>query len=226
MVMEHPVRYEVDYPEGERDRVNVLLRPVLAIPHVVVVGGPLLGMFGSGYRTGVFGLLAATLAVLDWFAILFTGHPLAGTQELKRQYLHWRARVVAYCALLRDEYPPFGEGPYPVRLRLPDEDPAAVRDKLSVAARLLVALPHLIALVLLGIAWLVAVLVSWFAILVTGRLSRTLWQFGRDVVAYGLRLEAYLLLLHDQFPPFVLDEEALAPSAELAPGPVAPATPG
>jgi hypothetical protein len=62
---------------------------------------------GQEVDHGAFGLLAGAIAVLDWFAILFTGHPLAGLQGLKRMYLGWRARALAYCALIHDQYPPF-----------------------------------------------------------------------------------------------------------------------
>jgi hypothetical protein len=205
--MSYPVRFQVEPPEGERNRLTVLFRPVLAIPHVIFVGGPVLGLLGAGYRTGVFGLLAILAAVIDWFAVLVTGHTLEGLAALKRMYLFWRARVLAYSALLRDEYPPFGEGPYPVTLELPGE--AHDRDRLTVALRPILALPHVLVLLVLLIAWLVAVAVSWLVILFTGRLPPELWRFGRDVMGYALRLEAYVLLLHDVFPPFVLSEDAL-----------------
>jgi hypothetical protein len=214
--MDYPVRFQVEPPDGERNRLTVGVRPILAIPHLLLVGGPVVGILGGGYRTGAFGVLAFAIAVLDWFAILITGHPLAGLQGLKRLYLTWRARSLAYCAMLRDEYPPFGEGPYPATLTLPEEAP--VRDRLTVALRPLLAIPHLVALLGLLICWVVVAVVSWLMIVLTGKLGPELWRFGRDVMAYGLRLEAYVLLIHDQFPPFALAvDEATAPLAPAAP---------
>lgn len=208
--MTHPVRYEIEAPGAPRDRLSVAFRPILAIPHLLIVGGPVVGVFGGWYRTGAFGVLAAAIALLDWFAVLFTGRTIADLQGYKRAYLRWRARALAYVAMLRDEYPPFGEATYPATLHLPEEP--VPRNRLSVAARPILLIPHLIVLALLLIAWVVAAVVSWFVIVITGRLPSELWSFGRDVIAYGLRVEAYALLVHDAYPPFVLSEDALRES--------------
>ena len=73
------VRFHVE-PPGARDRWSALFRPILVIPHAILVGGPFVGFGGGAFRTGALGLLAITSAILDWFAILFTGHPIAGLQ--------------------------------------------------------------------------------------------------------------------------------------------------
>ena len=207
------VQLHVEHPAGARDRWGTVFRPILVIPHAILVGGPLVG-FGTGaYRTGVLGLLALTCAVFDWFAILFTGRSIAGLQPLKRLYLGWRTRVMAYACLLRDEYPPFGDGPYPARLELPDEP--AHRDRKSVGLRLFMLIPHLVVLFGLLIVQLFVSLVAWFSIAFTRRLNDSLWRFTCDVINYALRVEAYALLIHDQFPSFSLasemhDEQKLA----------------
>jgi len=211
--MSDAVRFHVELP-GARDRWSVLFRPILIIPHAIVAGGPFIGLGGGALRTGALGLLAMTCAFFDWVAILFTGRPIAGLQQFKRMYLRWRARVMAYACFLRDEYPPFGDGPYPASVELPDEP--ADRDFKSVALRPLLVLPHLVVL----FCWLsVALLVcigSWFIIVFKGRLGENLWRFTRDVMAYALRVEAYALLIHDEFPSFSLTPEAdeRAPEAD------------
>jgi hypothetical protein len=60
--MTEPVDLEVSPPAGERNRLTVLARPILAIPHVLMVGGPGIGPGVGGARTGVFGLLALMIA--------------------------------------------------------------------------------------------------------------------------------------------------------------------
>lgn len=210
MTATDPVFLEVSPPDAERNRLTVLLRPLLAIPHALLVGGPIVGIGGGGSRTGVLGAVALVIALLDWFAVLITGKPLDGLQPLKRLYLRWRARALVYMALLRDEYPPFGERSYPAELHLPE--PPEVRDRLLVALRPLLLLPHIVVLVVLMLAWVVVALVSWVYILITGRLAPELWRFGREVMDYTLRVEAYLLLVHDQFPAFPFT----APRAEAA----------
>ena len=41
-----------------------------------------------------------------------------------------------------------------------------------------------------------------------GEMGENLWRFTRDVMAYALRVEAYALLIHDQFPSFALSADA------------------
>ena len=201
------VRFNVE-PPGARDRWSALFRPILVIPHAIIVGGPFIGFGGGAFRTGALGLLAITSAIIDWFAIVFTGRPIAGLQQFKRLYLCWRARVMAYACFLRDEYPPFGDGPYPASLELPDLP--QVRDFKSVALRPLLLVPHLLVLFALLVVTLLVCIGSWFHIVFTGRLGVNLWRFTRDVMAYALRVEAYALLMTDRFPSF-----ALSPSSDV-----------
>lgn len=207
--MTSPVQIVVDPPEGERNRLSVLVRPLLSIPHLVLVGGPLLMVF-TGLRTGVLGLVALVIALFDWVAILATGRAVEGLQGLKRLYLRWRVRALAYFGLLRDEFPPLGDAPYPTGLVLPE--PPETRERLAVALRPLLVLPHLVALLFLTLAWLVVTVVAWVAILATGHHPPELWRFTRDVTRYALRVEAYLLLVHDRFPAFALADEEEAPA--------------
>jgi hypothetical protein len=210
--MTNPVRFQVEAPAA-RDRWSVLFRPILIIPHAILVGGPFIGLGAGALRTGALGVLAITSAFFDWIAILFTGHPIAGLQQFKRLYLCWRARVIAYACFLTDEYPPFGEGPYPASLELPDEP--EVRDFKSVALRPLLLLPHLVVLFFLLFVELLVCIGSWVKIVFKGTLGENLWRFTRDVMTYALRVEAYALLIHDEFPPFALSTET-AETAEPA----------
>jgi hypothetical protein len=60
-------------------------------------------------------------------------------------------------------------------------------------------------LVFLWIAAFVAVVVAWFAILVTGRYPRALFDFVVGVARWSLRVGAYaFLLVTDEYPPFSL----------------------
>lgn len=198
------VTFKVTPPQGPRQRLTTLFRPILALPHILIVGGPGVG-FGAGWeRTGVFGVVAMFAAVINWFAIVFTGKAVAGLQDLQLKYLTWRANALAYMALLRDEYPPFGEGDYPVQaqFKVVTED----RERLSVAFRLLLALPHAFVLLFVFIAWVLTAIIGWLAILFTGAYPEGLWRFGEAVQRWGLRVEAYVMLLHDDYPPFGLDE--------------------
>jgi hypothetical protein len=209
------VHFHVEQPAGERDRWGALFRPILALPHAIMVGGPLIGLNRREWRTSALATVAVTCAILDWFAILFTRRPIAGLLQLKRMYLGWRAHFLAYACFLRDEYPPFGDGPYPAWVELP-ADPDQ-RDVKTVVFRLFLLIPHLFVMACLLLAQAVVVLIAWLSITFTRRLNASLWRFSRDVMSYVLRVEAYGLLMHDCFPSFSLSAEQMAGEA-AAPG--------
>jgi hypothetical protein len=210
----HPVQVRVAPALDERERLTVAFRILLALPHLVLVGGPLAAVLTWERRPGpdtsyfwtagggLLGAVAIASAIIAWFAILFTGHYPEGLRSLVTYYLRWRVRVSAYVALLRDEYPPFGDGPYAVELDLPQ--PTGPQDRLTVAFRPLLAFPHLIAIWFIGIAWVLTTLVAWFAILFTGRYPERLYWFGVGALRWTTRVEAYLFLLRDEYPPFTL----------------------
>jgi hypothetical protein len=69
----------------------------------------------------------------------------------------------------------------------------------------LLAIPHYIVLFFLGIAAFFVAIFTWFAILVTGRYPRGLFDFIVGVGRWGLRVNAYaFLLVTDRYPPFSL----------------------
>lgn len=214
----YPVTFDVERQLADRNRLTVGFRIILAIPQWLLVGGPgpgiSFGWGGSGFGlrwvsvvggSGVIGLAAGIMAIISWFAIVFTGSQPRGLWDFTNFFMRWRANAVAYMALLRDEYPPFGpgDGVYPVTFNVdgfPEE-----RDRLSVGLRLIYAIPQLIVLFFLGIAWAVTVIIAWFAILFTGRYPEGLYGFGVGYMRWSLRVQAYVLLMRDEYPPFSFD---------------------
>ena len=200
---------------AQRNRLTCAFRLILAIPHILLVGGPIafVGsyMWGTedrtrvewGAGTGVLGAVATVIAIIAWFAIVFGGRFPEGLWNLTAFYLRWRVRAVAYLTLLRDEYPPFGDGPYPATLTL--APPATPRNRVTVAFRLILAIPQFIAVGFLGLAWGVTTLIAWVAIIFTGNYPRSLYDFGVGVLRWSTRVEAYTLLLRDEYPPFSLN---------------------
>ncbi len=197
-----------------RNRTTAGFRFILAIPHMLLVGSP--GGIGSGASfgsdifivfavsgNGVLGAAAFATAVVAWFAIVFTGRHPRGLWDFARFYMRWRTKAVAYTALLRDEYPPFGEAEYPVTYEV--AYPEQPRDRWSVGLRLIYVIPHAIILAVLSIAWLVTAVVSWFAILFTGNYPEGLYRFAVGVMRWSVRVESYILLMRDEYPPFSLE---------------------
>jgi hypothetical protein len=105
--------------------------------------------------------------------------------------------------LLEDAYPPFGDEPYPASVEV--LDPAGPRDRVSVAFRLILAIPHFIVLAFVMLAWCITTIVAWFLILFTGEYPAGLYEFGVGSLRWLIRLQAYLLLLIDDYPPFSLE---------------------
>ena len=85
--------------------------------------------------------------------------------------------------------------------------PGAQR-RATVAIRLILAVPHLLALSFLGIAAYPVMVIGWVGALVTGRLPRFAATYLSGYLRWYARAGAYLLLLTDQYPPFTLRDAA------------------
>jgi len=194
-----------------RDRLTVAFRLLLAIPHLIIVGSVGLSFaarngsrdFTSiGGETGLLGGVAWLLAVVSWFTIVISGVHINVVRRFTRFYLRWRVRALAYLMLLVDRYPPFGDAEYPATVTL--ADPPA-RRRLTVFFRVLLAIPHFIVLFFLVCAWWVTAFVSWLLILITAEYPQGLYDFGASVLRWLIRVEAYMLLMVDEYPPFAFE---------------------
>jgi hypothetical protein len=149
--------------------------------------------------------------VVCWFIILFTGRLPTDVANFQVMYLRYYVRAVVFAGFLREEYPPFG---FALTQSDPGGDPGVhvdvvpqleQRNRVSVGFRLILVIPQLIVLALLTIAAWVVLVIAFFAVLFTGRWPAGLRHFTLGVVRWWLRVEAYLLLLTDEYPPFTLD---------------------
>jgi len=204
----YPVSIRIEPVLARRNRLTTAFRLILAIPHLLLVGGAGLAFSSGGdSRTtlgseeGLLGAVAALLAIISWFTIVIAGAHMIGIRQFTAFYLRWRVRAVAYLMLLEDAYPPFGDAPYPASIDIVDPP---VRRRLTVALRLLLALPHLFVLAFVLLAWGFTTIVAWFMIVFTGTYPQGLYEFGVGALRWRLRVEAYLLLMVDEYPPFSL----------------------
>jgi hypothetical protein len=99
-------------------------------------------------------------------------------------------------------------GEYPAAL---DVDPPAQQDRLSVLLRLLFVIPHIVLLAFVGIASAVVTLLAWFAIVITGRYPEGMLRFSVGALRWSTRVQAYIALLTDRYPPFSLDDDRSYP---------------
>jgi hypothetical protein len=84
------------------------------------------------------------------------------------------------------------------------------RGRLTVAFRLLLALPQFIFLYVLTLVGSLVLIVGWFAALFLGRLPDGIADFLGQIVRYAVRVSAYVLLLTDRYPPFQFSAEVAA----------------
>jgi hypothetical protein len=101
---DYPATLDVPYPERLSRRLVLVKSWLLAIPHLVIVGifsGSVL--WASSDWPG----LTAILALVAGVVLLVTARYPRDVFDLLVGLNRWSWRVVAYVALMRDEYPPF-----------------------------------------------------------------------------------------------------------------------
>ena len=181
------LQYDVAYPD-RLSRLLIFVKWLLIIPHFFILPFLFLGLYLTTF--------------IAWFAILFTGHYPRGLHGFAVMTLRWNANISAYLWLQRDEYPPFGEAPYPVRFELPYPDRLS-RWKIFVKGFMLI--PHFIIMYILGALMYIIVFFAWWAILFTGKYPRGMFEFFTGASRWIQRVMVYMLLLTDFYPPFTTE---------------------
>lgn len=213
---EYPIDVTLPQPAAQ-PRWTTLVRIVLALPALLVStalggGGTVTYSRGSGrtqYATNS-GALALAVAVLGWFASLARGRMPRGLRDAGAYCVGYSAQVLAYLLFVTDRYPNADptamlgavERPpqHPVRLVGDPED--LRRSRLTVFFRVLLALPHLVWLVLWGIAAFLAAVAQWFVALFRGTPAASLHSFLCSFIRYRLHVYSFLYLVGNPFPGF------------------------
>ena len=133
-------------------------------------------------------------------------------QKYPRWWFDWNlelsrfsARVGAYFALLRDEYPSTDEE-QAVHLEVDYPDVEGDLNRWLPLVKWLLAIPHYIVLIVLFVIVVVLTIVAWFAILFTGRYPRGIFGFVVGTGRWAQRVGGYaFLLVTDRYPPFSLE---------------------
>ena len=109
--VEYPASLDVAYPEHLSRRLVLAKSWLLAIPHLLIVWA-LTASWGTGgsddgarfvFSGGLLGLVVTIAAII----LLFTGRYPVGLYNLIMGAMRWTYRVIAYVALMTDDYPPF-----------------------------------------------------------------------------------------------------------------------
>ena len=101
--VDYPAELEIEYPERLSQGLVLIKWWLLAIPHYIIVA---FFQGGSGGERGGAGLVFI-LAIFAAVALLFIGKYPKDIFKLVVGMNRWSYRVVAYAALMTDQYPPF-----------------------------------------------------------------------------------------------------------------------
>jgi hypothetical protein len=204
----YAVRLDVDYPE-QLDRLTTLLRlfwgiPIAVIASLVSTTGSVVTIDEAGEMVERTGGIGGSLALAVALMIVVRQRYPRWWFDFARELLRFQGRVFAYFALLTDRYPSTVDE-QGVHLELDYPDVERDLNRWLPLVKWLLAIPHYLILVVLWLGALLAIVLAWFTILLTGSYPRALFDYVVGVWRWLLRVVAYaFLLVTDDYPPFSL----------------------
>ena len=176
-------------------RWRPLVQWLLAVPHL---------MIAQALRT-----LRGVLTLISFFTVLFTEQIPRSLFDVIAMTYRYEWRSLSYALFLHEDYPPFDFQPSA------GDDGIEPHTSLSIIYpdhlarwkplyKWFLAIPHYLVLVALSIAAIFAVIGGFFSVVFTGEYPLGPRDFLVAVYRYGLRVEAYVGLLTDEYPPFTL----------------------
>jgi hypothetical protein len=176
-------------------RWRPLVQWLLVIPQLAIV-----------YALSV---LRNVLTLVSFFTVLFTRQiprPLFDMIAMTFRY-EWRA--TSYALFLHEDYPPFDFRP------AADDDGVDAHSAVTFTypeqlsrwqplVKWFLAIPHYVALFFMMIGAVLAVVAGLFAVVFTGEYPEGIRTFVVGVYRWNLRVQAYVGLLTDRYPPFAL----------------------
>lgn len=182
---EHPVRLPAPDDDRERNRLLVLFRLLLAVPHFVWLT--------------IWTLGALIVVVFGWFAALLTGRVPEGWHRFLAAYIRYATHVNSFLYVLGGPFPGFlgRAGSYPID---PAIDPPQRQSRGKTAFRLFLAFPGLLLASAFSTVVLAAGVGAWWSALFTRRVPEGLHGLLCWAVRYQAQVYSYLLLLTDHYP--------------------------
>jgi hypothetical protein len=173
----------------QRNRVTTAVRMLLALPDLFLSIG--------------WGSIINLTSLVQWSTIVITGKRNKALFDFMNRYLAFVTRTYAYAGLMFDTHP--GPAFAPERPDAPLKYLAlySVRtNRLTSIFRVVWAIPALLTAIVLGITATVTTIVSWFSILVTGKMSRQQFDYLVRFHRYAAQTNAYLRLMTDEYPKY------------------------
>jgi hypothetical protein len=212
---EHPVRFSVEYPDRPLDRLTTAFRIFAVIPIAIVLSS-IGGYTGGGdYFDGSEATIAiggtGLLFLPPLLMIVFREKYPRWWFDWNLELLRFTNRVGTYFALMNDRYPSTDEQQW-VRLDVPYPDAKRELNRWLPLVKWFLAIPHYIVLFFLYLAVIVVVIGAWFAILISGRYPRGIFDFVEGVIRWHNRVAGYaFILVTDRYPPFSLSQREVPP---------------
>ena len=184
---QYPVNLKIDYSETS-NKSTAFIRVVLIIPVVTIL------VLISSYAE------ALSLAVA--LMILFR-------EKYPKWWFDWNLalskfwfRIAAYGLLMRDEYPSTDDD-QSIQVDIPYPDVKKDLNRWMPLVKWILVIPHIIVLLFIFIAVVFCSVFAWFAVLLTGRYPKGVFDFVEGFLRWSLRVNAYVFLLTtDEYPPF------------------------
>jgi uncharacterized protein DUF4389 len=195
-----PIRLVLRDDDVVRPRLTVLVRLLLALPHLVWLA--------------LWSIAAWTVGFAAWLAVVIEAEVPAILHDFLAAYVRYQTHVNAYVFLAARAYPGFrGRPGYEVDVEI---DPPARQSRWSGGLRLILALPAFVLAAVLagglgvgagiplfalgGGAAGTAAFLAWFACLAIGRIPRGLRDLAVYGIGYGAQTSGYVLLLTGRYP--------------------------
>ncbi len=213
-ISDYPARLNID-AQASLSRLTTIFRIILIIPiafilHLLVSSGEgavvIIDQAGdiatttTSYGFGILGTLSFVTLLMILFRKVYPRWWFDFALNLHR----FITRVTAYFLLITDRYPST-EDNQNVHLELDYPDAKTQLNRGLPLVKWFLAIPHFFILFFLGIAVFVVVVLSWFAIIFTGRYPKAFFDFVVGYLRWSWRVQAYAIVLAtDKYPPFSL----------------------
>ena len=201
------IEFDIEFPEGQRNRASVVFRPLLAIPILIVLaalGGPAIGGARGGGGLFFIGLASGLVVVPPLLTIVFRRKYPRWWFDFNLAFLRFDNRVIGYILLTSDEYPSTDDE-QSLHLEVPYPDVHNDLNRWMPLVKWFLAIPHYVVLLVLDVGVVFATIASWVAIIFTGRHPRGLFDYTVGVMRWHNRVVCYAFaLVTDNYPPFRL----------------------
>lgn len=199
--MSNQIETQLEVQLENRDRVSVFFRALLVIPPVIFLTA--FSNFASENSEAATWTLGF-IVLPPLLAVVIRGKYPSYALTFNQALFDLSLRITSYFSLLTDKYPTI-EANEVVKTTFPEIDGGAKLNRILPLVKWFLAIP----LYLVGIIYFfygaLYIVISWFGILITGKMSAKAADVICRVIAFWNRVTGYaLILVTDEYPSFKL----------------------